>query len=291
MIHRLIGRDIELLIIKDPEIAFIRADQGQVEQVIMNLIINARDAMENHGTITIKTAGRAVTEEYCRFHPDAHPGKFVCLSVKDTGQGMDSKIQSHIFEPFFTTKVRGEGTGLGLSTAYGIVKQHRGWITVESEPGTGSKFEIFFPAYEGGESRKSEPSQKTTNLKGDGERILVIEDEDDILEFVKRALGMNDYVVFPSKNAKEALEVFEKEKGHFDLILCDVILPDKSGIQLADQLNSHNPDIPIILNSGLSIQKPLMDTIRRRSINFLQKPYRLNDLLLAIKEALKDKMA
>ncbi|HCJ66142.1 MAG TPA: hypothetical protein DHV62_02145, partial [Elusimicrobia bacterium] len=194
MLHRIIGEDIELVTILEPRLSAIQVDPGQVEQVLMNLVVNARDAMPNGGTLTLKTENVTIDEEYVNANPEARVGKFVSLSVQDTGSGMDKETLQHIFEPFFTTKETGKGTGLGLSTVYGIVKQHNGWVNVYSEPGQGTVFKIYLPVFGiAGEKESKEEVVTSAELKGKGERILLVEDEEGVRKFSERVLKKNGY--------------------------------------------------------------------------------------------------
>ncbi|MBE9570527.1 MAG: PAS domain S-box protein, partial [Proteobacteria bacterium] len=287
MLQRLIGEDITINTELDSELWTVQADAGNIEQAIMNLTVNARDAMPEGGTLTIKTENMHVDEDYCKTYTYAHPGKFVCLSVQDNGVGMDKEIIDSIFEPFFTTKGPGKGTGMGLSVVYGIVKQHEGWVNVYSEPGLGSNLKIYLPA----SSLKAEKETKETvslkELKGSGERILLVEDEEEVREFATMVLGENGYVVYDAANAEEALDMFDKEAGNFNLIFSDVVLPGKTGIQLADQLLALKGELRILLSSGYTDHKSQWPVIRERGFRFLQKPYGLTDLLRAIREAIE----
>ena len=287
MLNRLIGEDVAINTDLEPDLWTVRADAGNIEQVITNLAVNARDAMPEGGKLTIKTENVTLDEEDCRTIPEARPGKFVCLSVEDTGVGMDKAILARIFEPFFTTKEPEVGTGLGLSVVYGIVKQHEGWINVYSEPGQGSTFKVYLPAV----SVKLEDEPKGTislqGLQGNGERILLVEDEGGVREFVTGMLGENGYVVFEAANAKEALDIFEREEGKFHLVFCDVVLPDKSGLELVDQLLSREPELRVLLSSGYTDQRLQWSVIRERGFRFIQKPYALTDLFRAIREAIE----
>ena len=283
MLNRLIGEDISIHTHLDPDIWTVHADDGSIGQAIMNLAINARDAMPEGGKLTIKTENVYLDEAYCEAYSDARPGKFVCLSVEDTGIGMDKEIIQHIFEPFFTTKEAGKGTGLGLSVVHGIVKQHEGWINIYSEPGLGTTFKIYLPAFSGKvEEDETEETISLQELKGSGERILLVEDEAGVRKFAQKVLGENGYVVFEAANANEALDIFEREKGKFDLVFSDVILPDKSALQLLDQLLSRKPGLRVLLSSGYTDHKSQWPIIREREFPFLQKPYSLHDLLGAI---------
>ena len=287
MLNRLIGEDIVVRTNLEPDIWMVRADTGSIEQVIMNLAGNARDAMPDGGSLVIRTENVLLDDEYCKVVLEARPGKFVCLSVEDTGIGMNKKTIQHIFDPFFTTKEAGKGTGLGLSVIYGIVKQHEGWINVASEPGRGSTFRIYLPAssvkseYE---VKKAYPSHK---LQGNGERILLVEDEEGVRGFALEVLRGSGYSVAEASNVQEALEIFEREKGDFHLILSDVVLPDKSGLYLVDRLLSYKPDLRVLLSSGYTDQKSRWQLIQERDFRFLQKPYALADLLQAVKEVME----
>ncbi len=286
MLRRLISEDINLITMLGPELKAVKADQGQMQQVIMNLAVNAHDAMPNGGNLTIKTENVNIDEEHCKIISEARKGEFVCLSVADMGVGMDKETIGHIFEPFFTTKEAGEGTGLGLSVIYGIVKQHEGWIEVESEPGQGSTFKVRLPISDVNVEEAKE-TISLQELQGSGERILLIEDEEIVREVATRTLGKNGYVVFEAKNAKEALYIFEREDGEFHLIFSDVVLPDRSGIQLIDELLFLNSDLKVLLCSGYTDSKSQWPIIDERGFPFLQKPYVISDLLQAIRDAIE----
>jgi two-component system cell cycle sensor histidine kinase/response regulator CckA len=289
LIRRIIGEDIKLALMLDPGLFRVKADPGQMDQAIMNLVVNARDVMPHGGDLTIRAENVVLDKDHCKVFPDARPGRFVRLSVEDTGTGMDKAVLDQIFEPFFTTKMQGEGTGLGLATVYGIVKQHEGWINVYSKPGYGSTFEIYLPAI----SQKSPSRQrKMPSLKefqGSGERVLVAEDDKGVRRFTKKALEANGYVVFESSNALEALSLFEREKANFHLVLSDVVLPDINGVQFVDQLLARNPDLLVILCSGYANVKSLWPLINERHFRFIKKPYSAYELLRAIKEATDSK--
>jgi CheY-like chemotaxis protein len=254
----------------------------------MNLVVNARDAMPEGKKITIKTENVDIDEGYCEIYKYAHPGKFVCLSVEDIGIGMDKEVIQHIFEPFFTTKGPGKGTGLGLSVVYGIVKQNEGWINVYSELGRGSVFKVYLPA--SFVESKDETKEEVISIQdchGKGERILLVEDDDGIREFAKRVLFESGYVGFEAANAEEALNIFGKEKGDFHLVFSDVVLPEKSGLQLVDQLLSRKPELKVLLTSGYTDQKSEWPIIREKGYRFIQKPYSLTDLLRVVREVIE----
>ncbi len=286
MLRRLIGEDIELVAILEPELKSIKADPGQFEQVIMNLVVNAKDAMPAGGKITIKTENITINEEYCRSYPDAREGTFVSLVVEDTGSGIDKEVIPHIFEPFFTTKGTSEGTGLGLSVTYGIVRQHEGWINVYSEPGQGTTFRVYLPVAPADAVEEASAHVPLEKFRGNGERILVVEDEDEIRKFATRVLAENGYVGFEATGARKALDIFTSEKGEFHLVFIDVVLRDKNGLELADQLRSVKRRVPILMTSGYTDQKVHWPVIEERGFKFLQKPYSVADLLKAIKETM-----
>ncbi|MGA1874157.1 MAG: PAS domain S-box protein [bacterium] len=284
MLLRLIGEDISVTIDLQPDLWLIRADEGNIEQVIMNLAVNARDAMPSGGQLTISTKNINMDEEQARMVPEAQPGQFVRLSISDTGIGMEREIINRIFEPFFTTKEIGRGTGLGLAVVYGIVKQHEGWVTVSSEPGQGTEFSLYFPACFLKREGEDEEVFSRQDLQGSGERILVVEDEEGVRTLITRVLQENGYLVFAASRAQEALTTFEKEKGNFHLIVSDVILPDLTGLELIDRLLLFQPKLKALLISGYANQKVQLPIIYERGYRFLQKPYTSIDLLRTIRE-------
>ncbi len=287
MLDRLIGENIVINTELEPDLWTVSADAGNLEQVIMNLSVNARDAMPEGGKVTIKTKNVYIDEDYCETYSYAHPGKFVCLSVEDTGVGMDKEIIKNIFEPFFSTKEMGRGSGLGLSVVYGIVKEHKGWINVYSESEQGSSFKVYLPAVSA--KPEDEPKEVVSlgGLQGDGERILLVEDEKGVREFAMGALSENGYVVLGASNTEEALNIFEREKGKFHLVLSDVVLPDRGGLKLVDELLSRNGGLRVLFSSGYTDDKSQWPIIRERGFRFIQKPYFLADLLRAVREAIE----
>ncbi len=289
MFHPLIGEDIKIKKELEPGLWTASADEGSIEQVIMNLVVNARDAMEGGGKLTLKTENVTLDEELSGDIPGSRPGRFVLLTVADTGGGIDTEHIEHIFEPFFTTKEVGKGTGLGLSFVYGIVKQHGGWLNVETEQAKGSSFKIYLPAVL--EKTADKAARKVVPSKGPrgaGERILMVEDEEGVRRLNTSALTENGYKVFEAANAKEALDLFDRENGRFDLVLSDVVLPDIDGFKLVDTLLSLKPSLKVLLNSGYADEKLQWDVIRERGFGFLQKPYSVADLLKAIKDAIEE---
>jgi two-component system, cell cycle sensor histidine kinase and response regulator CckA len=287
MLHRLLGEDVGISTVLYPRPWTVRGDKGTLEQVLMNLTVNARDAMPKGGKITIRTDNVEVDQDYCIEYPEARPGEFVRISVADTGTGIDQNILPRIFEPFFSTKAPGKGTGLGLSVVYGIVRQHSGWITVSSQQNKGAVFDVYIPAVKDRMPQPPEVHKSAAQLMGHGERILVVEDAVGIREFLRAALREHGYMVFMATGYEEALLLFEKQNRDFDLLFSDVVLPDKSGVDLVDALSKIKPDLKVLLSSGYTDQKSQWKVIQNKKIPFLQKPYSLTQLLTAISEALQ----
>jgi two-component system, cell cycle sensor histidine kinase and response regulator CckA len=289
MLHRLIGEDIEIKADLDSALLPVRADASNMEQVIMNFVLNGRDAMPNGGTVIIKTANVELGEPECRRLSGLKPGRYQCLSVSDTGVGMDAETLDHIFEPFFTTKSPGKGTGLGLSVVYGIVKQHEGAIAVQSEPMKGSTFSVYLPAAAAQGEAGAEPRSAVIDYAGQGQTILFVEDEDKVRESAAKAMVKCGYRVVIACDVKTAMEAMSREKGRFDLVFTDVVLSDRTGIDLAEEILLEYPDMKILLCSGYTDQKSQWPIIREKGFRFLQKPYDLGSLLRAIHEALEEK--
>jgi PAS domain S-box-containing protein len=287
MLRRLIGENIDFESILAPDLHTVKADPGQLELVIINLAINARDAMPDGGKLTISTENVKIDKEISSMMPDATDGDFVLLSVSDTGIGMDKATLARIFEPFFSTKGAGIGTGLGLSTVYGNVKQHNGWTKVSSEPGKGTTFIIFLPACALEPERREPEILSISDLHGRGEAILLVEDEERVRQFTARVLKENGYEVVEAGSAEEALEIFDRESGSFRLVFSDVVLPGKSGIQLVEELLSSNPGLKVVLNSGYTEQQSGWERISDKGYRFVQKPFSILDLLRAVATELR----
>jgi CheY-like chemotaxis protein len=288
MLNRLIGEDIVIETSLEEELWNILGDEGNIEQVLMNLSVNARDAMPEGGKLFIKTENVTIDEEYCRSCNAGRPGNFVCLSVSDTGTGMDELIKERIFEPFFTTKPQGKGTGLGLSVVFGIVKQHEGWINVYSEPGHGTTFKVYFPCSSARPEQQSKENVPLASLEGKGERIMIVEDHAEVRAIAKEMLLTNGYSVFPVSSAQEAMDLFEKENGRFDLVFSDVVLPDRSGVLLVQELLKRWK-FKVIITSGYTDEKANWDFIKENNFRFLHKPYAVRALLQAVREVLDEK--
>ena len=290
MIKRLIGENISIVPELGENLWNIDADEGNLEQALVNLVVNASDAMPDGGTLTIRTKNAQISKAESKTIRYAKPGKFVNLSVSDTGRGISEDILDQIFDPFFTTKEVGKGTGLGLSVVYGIIKKHNGWIDVRSEVNHGSIFDIYLPASESAtfETRVSDIHPEYAN-RGNGETILVVEDEKDLLEFTVALLSQNGYSPIAAQNASGALELVAKAKENIKLILSDIVLPDSNGLQLVDLILSRYPGIPVIFCSGY-FQKNILDTIRQyQNFHYIPKPFQINVLLAMIHDALTAK--
>ncbi|HEX7859741.1 MAG TPA: response regulator [Verrucomicrobiae bacterium] len=286
MLSRLIGEQVSLECRFQDDLALIEADVCSVEQVIMNLVVNARDAMPGGGKLVIATSYLEVDNEYASRHPEAAAGSYVCLIVSDTGCGMDEATKGRLFEPFFTTKEVGKGTGMGLATAYGIVKQHNGWIEVESKVGAGSTFTVYFPT-----TRKNQPKvEKKPSLPqalGGQETILVVEDEEPVRRFVSDLLKEYGYNVRLASNGVEALDVWKQASNEIDLLLTDVVMPQQiSGLELADRLIKEKNDLKVIYTSGYSIELLDRHFGSRPTVNFLPKPYHPLKLAEAVRTCL-----
>ncbi|MBN2103457.1 response regulator [bacterium] len=287
LLHRIIGEDIEVRYDLTPEILIVFADQTSIEQMIMNLVVNARDAMLEGGKVTIRTEKIQLNQPDVKNISNAYPDQFVFFSVADTGSGMDQKVIEHIFEPFYSTKEFGKGSGLGLSVVYGIIQQHKGWIEVKSEKGKGSIFNVYLPLSSTAHTRKESLDLPLNIRKGEGERILVIEDEASVRHFAKRALEKGGYQVFVAMDDQEAMDVFEKERGDFQLIFSDVVLPNTNGIKLVENLLKKNPKMKVLMTSGYTDQKSQWKMIKDKGFPYLQKPYTFEKLLTIIGESLK----
>jgi CheY-like chemotaxis protein len=287
MLRRLIGENIELRVVLDSELGRVRADQGQIEQILVNLAVNARDAMPQGGILTIETANIEADDSYVREHPPMSAGSFILLFVTDTGVGMDRETQAHIFEPFFTTKERGKGTGLGLATVYGVVKQSGGFVWVHSEPGQGTAFEILLPRVE--ESvRTVAQDTRSGGSWGGSETVLLVEDEESLRKLILRMLSENGYAVLEAASAIQAMEIARQVQGKIDLLLTDVVMPGMNGSELADQLVSLYPQIKTLYMSGYTEFAVRLSDIVRQERRLLQKPFTQQSLLRKIREVLEN---
>lgn len=276
MLQRLIGENIELITLTKPDLGLVTVDPGQFEQVVMNLVVNARDAMPEGGKIVIETANVSLKKAQARHYSDITPGQCVMLSVTDNGVGMDNEVKSKIFEPFFTTKDEGKGTGLGLSTCYGIIKQSGGHIDVESEPGLGTTFTIYLPRTLEVHNGKSSDEEQTelVNVPKGSETVLLAEDEPLVRSLIASTLYDRGYNVLQASNGNEALEVAQQhDKEAIHLLLTDVVMPQMGGVELADRFKTMRPDTRILFTSGYPDEAIVCQNTADPNIGFIQKPF------------------
>jgi nitrogen-specific signal transduction histidine kinase len=286
MLRRVIGEDISIMTFPGNNLWPVRVDLGQVEQVIMNLVVNSRDAMPGGGKLTIETSNVRIDEEYARRRTGVKPGEYVMLAVSDTGCGMPPEVQARIFEPFFTTKEAGKGTGLGLSTVYGIVKQTGGNVWVYTEEGMGTAFKVYLPAVPEAE-KAAEKSEKREKRSARGtETLLLAEDEEVVRNIIRTVLGSNGYEVMEARDGREALEIADRHKGPIDLLLTDVIMPEISGKDLASCLVEKYPEAKVLFMSGYTENAIVHHGVLDAGTAFLQKPFRVEALAQKVRELL-----
>jgi two-component system, cell cycle sensor histidine kinase and response regulator CckA len=283
MLHRMIGEGSELVTVFDPKLGRVKAAPRQVEQVIPNLAVNARDAMPLGGWLTIETSNVRLDEDYARTHMGVQPGEFVMIAVTDNGSGMDAATRARIFEPFFTTKEKGKGTGLGLATVYGIVKQTGGDIWVYSEPGRGSTFKLYFP-------RVGEAPQETVAVdeepQGRMETILVVEDEKAVRDLTVKMLKRQGYEILTAASGAEAIQIVQAHAGSISLLLTDVVMPNMSGRQLADVITRSRPGIKVLFLSGYTEEAIVNHGVLEEGVEFLTKPFSREGLGRKVREVL-----
>ncbi len=284
MLRRLIGEDIELRVVVAPRVAPVRADVTQLQQVIMNLAVNARDAMSSGGILTIETGNVEVDAAFARAHAPMPPGAWVMLAVRDNGAGMDERVRAHLFEPFFTTKEVGKGTGLGLATVYGIIKQSGGFIWVESAPGAGAEFRIYLPPVAAG--RVDEPVAEQEAPLGGTETVLVVEDEPSVRKLASRVLAARGYAVLAAEDGRQALTVVERHAGAIHCVVTDVVMPGMSGLELAAVLLERFPRVKVLFTSGYAADAAKSAGGRLADSAYLPKPYTGNELARAVRSAL-----
>jgi PAS domain S-box-containing protein len=286
MLRRMVDENVELVSCLDRSLGHIKADPGQIEQVIMNLVVNARDAMPSGGRVTIETSNAYLDDTYCQAHPVAQPGRYVVVAVSDTGMGMNDKTQARIFEPFFTTKEQGKGTGLGLATVYGVVKQSGGYVWVYSELGKGTTFKMYFPRVDG----LSEPSETSNDgknkIKRGSETILLVEDADLLRTLTCTLLENNGYIVFVAVNGVDAIKLSESEARTIHLLLTDVVMPGMSGPELANYLTAKRPDLRVIYMSGYTNDTITNQGVLDPGINFIEKPFSQEALMSEVRAVL-----
>ena len=285
MLARLIGEDIALVTNLAATLGHVKADRGQIEQVVMNLAINARDAMPQGGQLVVETANADLDDEYVRRNVGSRPGPHVMLAVSDSGVGIPRELQRHIFEPFFTTKEQGKGTGLGLATVYGIVKQSGGYIEVDSEPGRGTTFRIYLPRVDSA-SPAAERSPRAAAPTGGTETILLVEDEDGVRELARDILRSSGYTVLEGRNGAEGLLLGERHQGALDLLLTDVVMPRMSGRELAERMVSLRPELSVLYMSGYTDDAVIRHGVLGSDTAFLQKPFTPAALVQRVRETL-----
>ncbi len=281
---RSIGKNIKVESVLDPMLFPVEADAGQIESALINLCINSRDAMPNGGTLRIETSNVEFTPQKVRQMPDARPGKYVCMSVSDTGIGMTKDIQQKIFEPFFTTKPIGKGTGLGLSIVYGIVKNHRGLINVYSEQGRGSTFRLYFPASE--KAPLDEIASGPLEIPRGNETVLIIDDETTLLELTREILEGLGYKVITAAGARAGIEIFRDRHREIDLVVLDMLMPDMMGTEVFPILKSIRRRCPVLLATGLSVGERVDGMIAMGVNGVVSKPYSVNDLAVHVRKAI-----
>jgi CheY-like chemotaxis protein len=285
MLRHLIGEDIDLVWSPGHGLWQVKMDPSQVDQILANLCVNARDAISGVGKVTIETRNSVLDEAYCVEHAGAAPGEYVMLAVNDNGCGMDRDTQEIIFEPFFTTKEVGKGTGLGLATVYGIVKQNNGFIEVASEPGKGTAFRIYLPRH-GEKAEEKVEAVEAEAPKGRGETILIVEDDVSVLYLTERILDHLGYVVLTSASPAEALTMAREYQGEIHLLMTDVILPEMSGSDVAGEMLKIRPNIKTIFMSGYTADIIARQGVLDKGVHFVQKPFTFGSLARKVREAL-----
>jgi signal transduction histidine kinase/ActR/RegA family two-component response regulator len=288
MLQRVLGETIELRFESPDSLPAVYADQSMIEQIIMNLASNARDAMPEGGRLLIEISEATVDPAHLKFHPEAVPGHYVRLRVTDTGDGMDDATRARIFEPFFTTKDIGKGTGLGLATVFNIARQHDGWIEVESEPGRGAVFTVYLPAGKEPASPADMAAMAAQpQTTGGSETILIVEDESMLRELARDILQDCGYRIVEAGSGRQALELWEQHQGRFDLVITDMVMPEGiSGMQLAEKLHAHTPRLKVIFMSGYTADEVNADLLQRHRASFIQKPYGHAELTRAVRKCL-----
>jgi CheY-like chemotaxis protein len=284
LLRRLLGEDITLATALDPRIGGILADPGHIEQIVMNLAVNSRDAMPDGGKLLIETGNAELDDSYARRHSGVAAGSYVMLAVSDTGSGMDEETQAHMFEPFFTTKPMGKGTGLGLSTVFGIVQQAGGSVWVYSELGKGTTFKIYFP-------RVAQATDKSAQTLRAGtpagtETVLIVEDEQAVRMLMASVLKRAGYTVLEAGNGTEALQVCEKAHSSIDLVVSDVVMPEMSGPDLLKRLKEFKPDIKVLFVSGYTANAMVEHAAFDSKTPFLQKPFTAAGLARKVRESI-----
>jgi len=287
MLQRLIGEDIDLAWLPGHSLWPVKMDPSQLDQILANLAVNARDAIADTGKITIETENISLDTAYCTGHPDALPGKYVQLMVSDNGCGMDKETTAQIFEPFFTTKEQGKGTGLGLATVYGIVRQNNGFVNLYSEPGQGTTFSIYLPSFISETVPVAETSRTEEPLNGT-ETVLLVEDDAAILDLGMTVLQRLGYTVLAANTPNMAIQLAQEQEGEIHLLITDVIMPEMNGRELAQRLSSLRPTMQCLYMSGYTANVIAHHGVLDPGIHFIQKPFSIDALGRAVREALRD---
>jgi CheY-like chemotaxis protein len=285
LLRRLIGEDIDLAWRPGRGISPVKIDPSQLHQILVNLCVNARDAISGVGKVTIETDDAVFDAEYCASHPGYSPGTYALLAVSDNGCGMDRETLANLFEPFFTTKEQGKGTGLGLAMVYGIVKQNQGFINVYSEPGRGSTFKIYLP-WNRTEAVQPQPGEKAEPPARGQEIILVVEDEPEMLTVITLLLERQGYTVLAAPTPGEAMRIAENHRGAIDLLLTDVIMPEMNGRDLARNLRALHPGLRLLFMSGYTANVIAHHGVLEEGVHFIQKPFSARDVAVKIREVL-----
>jgi CheY-like chemotaxis protein len=284
MLRRLLGPEVRLVLASDEGLAYVRADPNQLEQVVLNLAVNARDAMPGGGTLSVETRNARVTERVVEEQLELEPGLYVVLAVSDTGTGMDRETMSRIFEPFFTTKEKGKGTGLGLATVYGIIRQNRAQVAVASEPGQGTTFTCYFPSAEpGGTAPASAVAPPVTQGR---ETILVVEDEPPILSLISAVLLRQGYTVLSAPDGPTARQLAASHAGRIDLLLSDGVLSGVRVPELLEEIRAVRPDTRVLITSGYAKETVLRDDTVGQATAFLEKPFTGPELAAKVRAVL-----
>jgi signal transduction histidine kinase len=285
MFRRLLGEDIQLITTLHPSLGLVMADHGQMHQVLMNLVVNARDAMPDGGELFLETAEVEINARYAAEHPEAMPGPAVLLTVTDSGVGIDAETQKYIFEPFFTTKGQAQGTGLGLATVYGIVKQSQGWIVLYSELGKGACFKIYLPRLASSLPARVDSEADAAQLRGP-ETVLVVEDQDEVRAFAASVLKSYGYQILEARDGPQALALAELHAGPIHVLLTDVVLPGMNGRQLADHLTALRPETKVLYTSGYTQDVIAHRGVLDRGVAYIAKPYTPEGLAAKLRAAI-----